>query len=150
MDQNLLRLKKLANLMDSSFKGPLGLKFGLDGLLGLVPFVGDLITSCISLYIIVQAALMGCPPSVLIRMGLNVLFENVLDMVPLFGNIFDFIWKSNNKNIALLEMHTVNPTGAKFSSRLVLGLISFSILAIMVASLAVSILVLDKIITWIT
>ncbi len=136
--------------MDSSFKGPLGLKFGLDGLLGLVPFVGDLITSCISLYIIVQAALMGCPPSVLIRMGLNVLFENVLDMVPLFGNIFDFIWKSNNKNIALLEMHTVNPTGAKFSSRLVLGLISFSILAIMVASLAVSILVLDKIITWIT
>ena len=135
--------------MDSSFKGPLGLKFGLDGLLGLVPFVGDVITSCISLYIIVQAALMGCPPSVLLRMGLNVLFENFVDMVPLLGNMFDFIWKSNNKNIALLEMHTVNPTGAKFSSRLVLGLISFSILAIMVASLAVSILVLDKIMTWI-
>ena len=136
--------------MDSIFKGPLGLKFGLDGLLGLVPFVGDVITSCISLYIIVQAAMMGCPPSVLLRMGLNVLFENVLDMIPLLGNVFDFIWKSNNKNIALLEMHTVNPAGAKFSSRLVLGLISFSILAIMVASLAVSILVLDKIITWIT
>ena len=135
--------------MDSIFKGPLGLKFGLDGLLGLVPFVGDVITSSISLYIIVQAAMMGCPPSVLLRMGLNVLFENVLDMIPLLGNVFDFIWKSNNKNIALLEMHTVNPAGAKFSSRLVLGLISFSILAIMVASLAVSILVLDKIMTWI-
>ena len=90
VNQKLQRLKKLSVLMDSQFAGPFGFKFGLDGLLGFIPLVGDFVTSFISLYIVLQAALLGCGPSVILRMGLNILIENLIDVLPVFGNFFDF------------------------------------------------------------
>ena len=146
MQQELQRLKKISRFMDSSFEGPWGVKFGLDGLLGLIPVLGDVLTTCVSLYIIVQSALLGAPASVLLRMGLNVFIENLLDSIPLIGNLFDFIWKSNDKNVALLESHSHNPSKTKFQARLVLGGIAFSLLLSMVASLAVSVLLIKKLI----
>jgi hypothetical protein len=146
MQQELQRLKKISRFMDSSFEGPWGVKFGLDGLLGLIPVLGDVLTTCVSLYIIVQSALLGAPASVLLRMGLNVFIENLLDSVPLIGNFFDFFWKSNDKNVALLESHSLNPSKTKFQARLVLGGIAFSLLISMVASLAVSVLLIKKLI----
>jgi hypothetical protein len=146
MQQELQRLKKISRFMDSSFEGPWGVKFGLDGLLGLIPVLGDVLTTCVSLYIIVQSALLGAPASVLLRMGLNVFIENLLDSIPLIGNLFDFFWKSNDKNVALLESHSLNPSKTKFQARLVLGGIAFSLLLSMVASLAVSVLLIKKLI----
>ncbi len=132
--------------MDSKYQGPFGFRFGLDGILGLIPFVGDFFTTAISLYIVGQSALLGCSPSVLVRMGLNILFENLLDMIPVVGSVFDFVWKANNKNIELLESHLLNPAGATFKSRLVLGLITFIILSILVGSFALTILIIKKMI----
>lgn len=143
------QLKKISVLMDSRFQGPMGFKFGLDGLLGLIPFVGDFLTTAVSLYIIAQAAVLGCAPVILIRMGLNILIENILDMIPVVGSIFDFVWKANVKNIALLESHLLNPRGATFKSRFVLGLITFSILMILVGSFALTIIIIRKILEWI-
>jgi len=130
--------------MDSQFEGPFGFRFGWDGLIGLIPFLGDFITNVISIYIISQAMLMGCSASVLLRMGLNLLVENLLDLIPFLGNFFDFFWKANEKNLRLLELHSLDPKGATFESRLVLGGLAFGLMAMMAGSLAITLLLLEK------
>lgn len=135
--------------MDSKFIGPFGIRFGLDGIIGLIPFVGDFIGSAISLYIMIQAGSMGCSPAVLVRMGLNLLIENVIEMIPFAGNVFDFFWKANNKNIALLESHTLNPKGATNQSRLVLGLFALTVLGLFISSIAITVWLIRVIFEWI-
>ena len=132
--------------MDSRIKGPFGISFGLDALLGLIPVLGDLIGPMVSLYILVQAVSFGCSPSVLLRMGLNLLVEGILELVPFLGNVFDFFWKANNKNIQLLEQHLENSQGVLVRSRLILALIAFVLLALMVGSVALSVIILFKLI----
>ncbi len=105
-------LKKLSGFLDSKYEGPGGFRFGWDAILGLIPGVGDFLTGTTSVYIIIRAALLGCPPVVLIRMGFNVLVENVVDLIPFFGNLFDFVWKSNLKNLILLERYLAIPQSA--------------------------------------
>jgi hypothetical protein len=148
VDQKVYRLKKLSFLMDSQFSGPFGFKFGLDGVLGLIPVVGDFITSFISLYIIFQAALLGCGPSVILRMGLNILIENLIDVLPVLGNVCDFIWKANNKNIVLIEQHVSNPVTTTLKSRLTLGLVAFVLLAILIGSVALTIYLFKSLFYW--
>lgn len=119
----LRRIKSLSVLLDSKFQGPLGYKFGLDAVIGLVPVVGDSVTSLLSFYIIIEAAYLGCPVPVLLRMVLNVLVENVLNFVPFLGNLFDFFWKSNQKNIELLMAYEASPHRVSRQSNLVIALI---------------------------
>jgi hypothetical protein len=141
-------LRKLSVLMDSKFSGPFGFKFGLDGVLGLLPFVGDFISNVISLYIVFSGMQLGCTPSTVLRMGLNILIENVADFIPALGNIFDFFWKSNNKNIEIIESHLREPSAATNTSRLVLGLVAFTLLAITISSVALTAYVFKLLIEW--
>ena len=113
-------LRKLSVLLDSKFEGPFGIRFGLDAIIGLLPFGGDVITSAVSFYIISEAALHGCPPFLIFRMVLNVFWENIIGVIPFFGNLFDFYWKSNNKNIALMEAYAMNPKRVETSSKLLI------------------------------
>lgn len=138
-------LKQLSTLLDSRFEGPLGFRFGLDGILGMIPFIGDFVTSGISFYIILQAAFLGCAPSTLARMALNVLFENLLDMIPFVGNVFDFFWKANNRNIALIDQHIHNPRKVTLKSRLILTSLFLSLLGLIVLSAYLSWLALVKV-----
>src|SRR5688572_5503447 len=126
-DQTLRDVRALATLLDSKFS-VLGFKFGLDGLLGLIPVVGDVVTSLMSLYILGLAASVGCSASTLMRMGLNIAFENLVDMIPVAGNIFDFFYKSNTRNLRLLEAHMHNPRAVTRSSRAVLAALIVAIL----------------------
>lgn len=128
------QLKALSRLMDSKFEGPWGIRFGLDGLLGLLPVGGDLLTSGISFYIIYQAALLGCAPATIARMALNVLWENLFDLVPVLGNFYDFYFKANNRNIALLEAHLVDPRAVDKQSKLVVIGILMALIILLVAS----------------
>jgi len=99
-------LKYLAKWMDNAFVVPgLGWRFGLDPIIGLIPVVGDLATTLISLYIIAAAAQMQVPRSTLARMGLNIAIDSVAGAIPLVGNLFDFAWKANALNMQLLERH---------------------------------------------
>jgi hypothetical protein len=100
------RLRQLAHLLDDRFRIP-GTKYriGLDGLVGLVPGVGDAVTTLISLYIVLEARRLGLPVSKLGRMGLNVGLDAVLGAVPLVGDLFDVAWKANRRNVALLLDH---------------------------------------------
>lgn len=126
----------------------MGTSFGIDGLIGLIPGVGDLITTSISIYIIAQAAALGVGASTLIRMALNVGIENLFDMIPVVGNLFDFYWKSNVKNMVLLEKHLAEPSRETIKSRMIVALICFALLALLIASGYVSFLVLQTIFNW--
>jgi len=125
------RLKILSELMDSKFEGPFGIRFGLDGILGFVPFIGDIVTSLISFSILVSAAQMGATPSTLTRMALNILFENLIDMIPFVGSLFDFWFQANNRNMKILETHLENPEKASVTSRVVvLGVVLFILIVL--------------------
>lgn len=139
------QLRAIAKILDSQFEGPFKIRYGLDGILGLIPGVGDLITTSASLYILIASARLGCGPSILIRMSLNIALENILDMIPLLGNIFDFYWKSNLKNMALLEKHLENPKKVARNSKLLIALLLLILVTILFGTVFVSFMVLKSI-----
>jgi hypothetical protein len=116
-NQHERNLKRISSFLDSKFTGPFGIKFGLDPILGLIPGIGDVVTTLLSLYIIFHAYLMGVGPFVLTRMLVNILLENLVDMIPILGNIFDFVWRANNKNLELLEKYKESPQKQRFISQ---------------------------------
>lgn len=148
-NDQLTHLKGLSTLLDTKFEGPMGIRFGLDGLLGLIPLVGDVVTSGMSLYIIAQAALMGVGPSTLVRMAINVGIENLFDMIPVLGNFFDFYWKANTKNIQLIENHLNDPARETIKSRMVIALICCILTFLLLCSAYITYLVIRTIVAWI-
>lgn len=104
--RRLERLRHLAHLLDDRFAIP-GTRYriGLDGLIGLVPGIGDAVTTAVSLYIVLEARRLGVPISKLGRMGLNVGLDALLGAVPLVGDLFDVAWKANKRNLRLVLDH---------------------------------------------
>jgi hypothetical protein len=104
--QAIERLRRLAYLLDDRFRIP-GTRYriGFDGLIGLVPGIGDAVTTLLALYIVLEARRQGVPVGKLGRMGLNVGIDAVLGAVPLLGDLFDVAWKANRRNLALLLDH---------------------------------------------
>ena len=131
------RLARIAWLLDSSIPLP-GTRFsiGLDAIIGLVPGFGDLVGVLLSSYIVREAAQLGAPRSVLLRMAWNVAVEGVVGMVPLFGDVFDAAWKANQRNYRLLESYLDHPGRAVRSSRLFVSML--------IAGLVLMILVLGS------
>lgn len=105
----LTEVQTLADFLDASIRLPFGWRIGWDGIIGLIPGLGDFATNLLSFYIVFKAALLGCPLSIVTRMGLNILIDNLLDAIPILGNFLDFAWKSNCKNVALLNQYLQNP-----------------------------------------
>jgi hypothetical protein len=99
-------LRRWARLFDSAFRIPgTNITFGLDPLIGLVPGIGDLTSPLFSLLIIWHAGKLRVPKVVLIRMAINALIDAVGGALPIVGDAFDFAWKANEWNMALLERH---------------------------------------------
>jgi len=101
--------EKLSWLLDNSIRLPGGYRIGLDGFIGLIPGLGDFISGLLSSLIIIKAQQQGVPRTILIRMFINVLIDSVLGSLPLLGDVFDFIWKANQKNSALLTHYQTSP-----------------------------------------
>lgn len=100
----LHRLRRLGWLLDRSI--PIGgYRIGLDPLLGLVPGVGDTLSAGLAIMIIYDAARLGIPMRVLLAMLGNVLIDTLLGSVPVLGDLFDFAWQSNTRNLRLVERH---------------------------------------------
>lgn len=95
------RLKQLEAKLDRQFS-VLGVKFGYDGLIGLVPGVGDLITGALGLYLIFEARRLGAQRWTMVRMLMNWGIDFTIGAIPLVGDLFDFAFKSNSRNIRLL------------------------------------------------
>ena len=102
----LNRIRKLSRLMDTAIGIP-GTKFriGLDPIIGLIPGAGDIISTGFSAYIIYLATRFGIPSQDLQRMILNIGLEAVVGTLPLVGDLFDAYYKSNIRNLAILEQH---------------------------------------------
>ncbi len=91
-------------MLDSRFRIPgLGIRFGWDSVLGLVPGLGDLATAVPSGYMIYQGAKMGARRRVLAQMGANAAVDFVIGGVPVLGDVFDVFFKAHRRNIALLK-----------------------------------------------
>lgn len=102
--ERLARLDALATLLDTAFIVPgTNVRFGLDALIGLVPGIGDAITTAISLYIVHEARQLGAPVHVIMRMLANVAFDGLVGAVPLVGDAFDVMWRANRRNVGLLR-----------------------------------------------
>lgn len=101
--------EKLSWLLDNSIPLPGGYRIGLDGLIGLIPGVGDFFSGLLSSLIVIKANQLGVPRSVLLRMVINVLVDTGLGSLPLIGDLFDFVWKANQKNSELLAHYEQAP-----------------------------------------
>jgi hypothetical protein len=119
------RLRRLAVLLDDSIPIPgTGFRIGVESILGLIPGAGDLAGGAFSLYILLQAARMGVPRSLLTRMGWNLAVDVVVGAVPVLGDLFDAGFKANMRNLALLERHVDRPATSARSSRRFVALLA--------------------------
>jgi hypothetical protein len=106
LESELRDLERVADWMDTRFKIPgTEIRFGLDGLLGLVPGIGDGVLALPALYLIARARGMGAPTHVQARMAGNVVLDLLIGAVPLVGDLFDIGYKANTRNVRLLREH---------------------------------------------
>ena len=106
IEQSVARLEALAKLMDSAFVIPgTNVRMGLDGIVGLLPVAGDLISGLMSSYMIWEAKQLGAPRWLIARMMANTLLDTTLGAVPVLGDAFDVLFRANLKNMALLRRH---------------------------------------------
>ena len=144
-------LDQLSRWMDGLFRIPgLGWRFGLDAIIGLIPGVGDTLTSLASFYILASAVRYRVPKITLLRMGFNVGIDYVLGAVPFVGDLFDAAWKSNQMNMELIRRRaTVSKEDARkgrISDWLFVGLIMLVLIALLIGSAAVAIYLLSLVV----
>jgi len=104
--EEIARLDRLATLLDTRFRVPsLGVRFGADTLVGLIPGIGDAATMAPALYLVWRAHRIGVPPQALASMGANVAVDTAIGAIPIVGDLFDLGFKANRRNIAILRRH---------------------------------------------
>lgn len=130
----LAQLQGLVRALDG---GSLGI--GLDPLIGLVPVVGDWVGAGLSGYIVVRAAALGVSAATLLRMIGNLVADLLVGSVPVLGDIFDFGFKANRRNLALLERHMQAPERRRKADLAVVLGVGAGLLAVIVGVLTLSI-----------
>jgi hypothetical protein len=102
----LHRVRRLSHLLDDWLRIP-GTRYriGLDGLIGLIPGLGDVVGTLLSAYILVEAIQLGAPKTLLLRMVGNIALETLVGAIPILGDLFDMAWKANRKNADLLDAY---------------------------------------------
>lgn len=136
-------LEQLSRWMDGLFRVPgTSWRFGLDAIVGLVPGVGDTLTTLVSFYVLAAGVRYRVPKVTLLRMAANVGVDYLLGAVPFLGDLFDFAWKSNQKNVELLRQRAaVSPEEARTgraSDWLFLGLLMLVLVALLVGSITIA------------
>ena len=103
-EQRLARLEAIAKLLDVAFIVPgTNFRYGIDGLIGLIPVVGDIVTTAISLWLVREARALGAPWHITARMLGNVAVDGVVGLVPLAGDAFDVMFRANVRNVRMLK-----------------------------------------------
>jgi hypothetical protein len=135
------RLNRLARILDSGIGVPgTRWRFGVDGLIGLVPVIGDLFGLLMGAYFLFEGARIGAPARLQLRMLGNVVFDALIGLVPVIGDLADFAFKSNQRNAQLLDRHldrlltpSPSPQRARRSWRWVAAVAALALLGIAVA-----------------
>ena len=100
------RLEALEMLLERSFHIPgTRIPFGLDSIVGLVPVLGDIVTAAMGAYMIWEARNLGMSKWQLTRMAANLGIDTAIGAIPLLGDAFDFMWRSNSKNLRIIKKH---------------------------------------------
>ena len=135
-----------AHLLDDCFRIPFTpIRLGLDGLIGLIPGLGDLLAGLASFVLVFAAWVRGVPYITLVRMMVNLGIQVVIGSIPLLGDVFDIAWKANRRNYNLMVRHLQQPHQHTWKDYVFL----LSLLAGMLAILAVPVIVLLLILLWI-
>ncbi|HEY8333533.1 MAG TPA: DUF4112 domain-containing protein [Tardiphaga sp.] len=103
-EQRITRLDGLAKLLDVAFIVPgTNIRYGIDGIIGLIPVLGDIVTTAISLWVVREARALGAPWHVTMRMLGNVALDGVVGIVPVVGDAFDVMFRANIRNVRMLR-----------------------------------------------
>ena len=139
-EEKLLRLKRLSHNLDEAFTIPgTERKIGIDPIIGLIPGGGDLIGGALSIYIMHAGIRMGMPRSVIVRMFGNIALEFIIGCIPIIGDLFDAMWKSNQRNVKLIEDSIISEEKNTIFGYFLIGvLIKTLVTAILLAIIAVS------------
>jgi NAD/NADP transhydrogenase beta subunit len=110
--------KEFAKLLDSKFTIPgTNIRFGVDPIVGLIPGAGDVLAGGVSLYFLIQAALMDAKATVMTRIFINILLDVLIGSIPVFGEVFDVYWKANLRNARILDELQAHPERTTSESR---------------------------------
>jgi hypothetical protein len=102
--ETLERLDRLARLLDTALVIPgTKIRFGADAVIGLLPGIGDTITTALSAWIVYEAVKLGAPRELIMRMVANVAIDGLVGAVPVVGDAFDVLWRANRRNMRLLR-----------------------------------------------
>lgn len=141
--RRLERAERLAFLLDDAIRIPgTPFRFGLDPLLGLLPGLGDALGAIASAWIVLEAARFGAPRAVLLRMVYNIGVDTLVGAIPGPGDLFDFVWKSDAKNIVLLRRHLAEPQTVHRASRRLLIMIVLLLAGMALASVVGALLLI--------
>ena len=106
LEERLVRLRQLSKNLDENFTIPgTNIKFGIDALIGLIIGGGDLVGGLFSLFILRTAIKMKLHKSAIFSIIFNILLDTTIGIVPIIGDIFDIFWKSNKRNMKIIEKH---------------------------------------------
>lgn len=142
---HLRRIELLSYLLDGCIKVPgTTIKVGLDPIIGLLPGVGDVVGGWASLYLVYLAARAGLPSMALIRMIGNVLVDVIIGAIPVFGDLFDFGWKVNLRNLALVDRYISRDPGLTSRSARDVS----TMVVLLIASVAVGLVAILVLIVW--
>ncbi len=134
----------LAHLLDDCFQIPgTRIRFGLDGIVGLIPAIGDVLAGLASCILIFAAWVRGVPYVTLARMAANLALDVVVGAIPFLGDAFDIAWKANRRNYKLLIRHIEHPRRHTWKDWLFLGVLSAILMAIFIVPLLVLAWMLD-------
>ncbi|MEJ7862676.1 MAG: DUF4112 domain-containing protein [Pyrinomonadaceae bacterium] len=137
-------LESLSKYLDNWIKIPVvGWRFGLDALIGLVPNVGDTVTSLASFYILVSGVRYGVPKITLLRMAFNIGLDYVVGAIPFLGDAFDFFWKANKQNMDLIRERGRGKGKGTTSDYLFVGSIILVLIGLLIGSILASLYLLS-------
>jgi hypothetical protein len=140
-DKELRRARALARALDSAIGVPgTKIRIGLDPVLGLVPGAGDIAGAMLSAYIVLIAVNKGTPRPVIWRMLGNIAVDTALGTVPVLGDLFDVAYKSNMRNVELLERHAIEPAAVERRSRGLAILVVLTVALLLAASCTIGFL----------
>ena len=129
-------LDMLSHLLDDFIRIPgTPIRFGLDGIVGFIPGIGDILGGLASTIIIVAAWVRGVPRAVVARMVLNVAIETAVGAVPVVGNLFDIGWRANRRNYALLTAAAGRPQPRQAGSWLFIAAVCLVLAALLLVPL---------------
>jgi NAD/NADP transhydrogenase beta subunit len=127
-DENL---DLLAHVLDDWFRIPgTSIRFGLDGIIGLVPGLGDILAGLASCILVVAAWFRGVPYVTLFRMVVNLAIDVLIGAIPILGDAFDIAWKANRRNYELMTRHLRQPHKHTWKDYVFLCAIVLALLAV--------------------